>query len=161
MNWSVELMVPGDEPHVAEIARASAAKLDIEAERRRSWSRIWVARAESGGSARAFLLAWVVADELHILDLATDPTSRRRGAARALLTRVVDVARELRARLVLLEVRRSNSAAIALYRAHGFGVTALRRDYYADTRDDALEMTLRLDVVTGRTLPVADEIELD
>jgi ribosomal-protein-alanine N-acetyltransferase len=45
-----------------------------------------------------------------------------------------------------LEVRPSNAAARALYRAEGFAEVGLRRDYYpaAGGREDAVIMELRL-----------------
>ena len=42
-----------------------------------------------------------------------------------------------------LEVRVSNFAAQALYRAHGFRVSGLRKSYYRDTGEDALMMEWR------------------
>src|SRR5687768_15728706 len=53
-------------------------------------------------------------------------------------------ARARSARLVLLEVRRSNAAAIALYRALGFEEAGVRRGYYSDDGEDALEFRLEL-----------------
>ena len=44
---------------------------------------------------------------------------------------------------VLLEVRRSNAAAIALYRALGFFAMGVRARYYPDD-EDAVEMVLAL-----------------
>jgi ribosomal-protein-alanine N-acetyltransferase len=53
-------------------------------------------------------------------------------------------ARELR--LVVLEVRPSNTEAIGLYESFGFRVTGRRRGYYYDTGEDALVMEARLPV---------------
>jgi ribosomal-protein-alanine N-acetyltransferase len=76
------------------------------------------------------------------------------------MTAVLDHARARRSRLILLEVRRSNRAAIALYRAHGFTAIGIRRGYYSDTSEDAVEMMLALDPETGRVLPGRDELSL-
>ena len=62
-------------------------------------------------------------------------------------------------RLVLLEVRRSNEGALALYRRLGFALTNVRRGYYADG-EDALEMLVELDPVTGAHVPQADGVPL-
>jgi ribosomal-protein-alanine N-acetyltransferase len=43
--------------------------------------------------------------------------------------------------VVTLEVRRSNEAAIALYRKYGFVQVGERRRYYDDNREDALIYT--------------------
>jgi ribosomal-protein-alanine N-acetyltransferase len=66
-----------------------------------------------------------------------------------------------RLRLVLLEVRRSNSAAIQLYRKLGFSVTGVRPGYYADNQEDAIEMMLTLDPLTGQVEESHDEVELE
>jgi ribosomal-protein-alanine N-acetyltransferase len=44
----------------------------------------------------------------------------------------------------LLEVRRSNAPAIALYRALGFVETGVRKGYYSDDGEDALVFRLEL-----------------
>lgn len=124
--------------------RLDAAQLREELAR--PWARIWVARGDAphGARAVAFLLAWHVADELHILDVATHPELRRRGYARALMQQSLAYAREHAVRLVLLEVRRSNAPAIRLYRDCSFFAMGLRKSYYADG-EDAVEMALMLD----------------
>jgi ribosomal-protein-alanine N-acetyltransferase len=135
---------------VREILRASALEVDLEAELAREIALPWVARTDPAGPAVAFLLAWNVADELHLLDMASHPEQRRRGHARALLAELLRYAQSAHTRLVLLEVRRSNQAAIALYESSGFQTTGVRAGYYADTGEDALEMRVSLDPSTGR-----------
>lgn len=122
----------------------------------RPWTRLWVLRAEAGRPA-SFLIGWHVADELHILNVATAPDARRRGFARALLVRALEYAAVHHLRIMLLEVRRSNAPAIALYKAMGFWISGVRRAYYADNDEDAIEMILSLDPVTGQVLPGRDE----
>jgi ribosomal-protein-alanine N-acetyltransferase len=39
---------------------------------------------------------------------------------------------------VYLEVRQSNAAALAMYRARGFRPVGVRTDYYRNPREDAL-----------------------
>jgi len=109
----------------------------------RPWARIWVAR-ESNAPASAFLLTWHVADELHVLNIATRADRRRRGIARALLEHAIAYAKDNRIRRIFLEVRSSNAAAIALYRALAFSELNVRARYYPDG-EDALEMVLALD----------------
>jgi ribosomal-protein-alanine N-acetyltransferase len=46
----------------------------------------------------------------------------------------------------LLEVRRSNDAAIALYRSAGFSENGVRRGYYSDNGEDAALMCVELEV---------------
>ena len=144
---------------VRAIAEASAANVDVDAELARNWTLFWVARREGGGAPVAFLLAWAVADELHLIHIATHPEARRQGAARALMAALVAHAAAARSRLLLLEVRRSNRPAIRLYRAFGFTAMGVRRGYYADG-EDAIEMRLTLDPTTGHVTPGHDEVAL-
>ena len=103
----VDAMREDDVPRVAAITGATAAEEDrLYEELARPWSRMWVAREEDDGAV-AFLIAWHVADELHVLNIATRPDRRRRGMARALLDRSVAYARAHAVRRLLLEVRRS------------------------------------------------------
>ena len=87
------------------------------------------------------------AQEAHILNLSTAPASRRRGIARTMLRALLTDARTLGADTILLEVRRSNSAAISLYEQEGFNEISVRRDYYPDAggaREDALLLACAL-----------------
>ncbi len=112
---------------------------DFQSELAKEHCLAWVARRGETRRAVAFLLVWAVADELQIVDIATAPDARRRGAASALLTALRDFAVSHGFRCALLEVRASNSAALALYAAHGFETTRHRPKYYADG-EDALEL---------------------
>jgi [ribosomal protein S18]-alanine N-acetyltransferase len=125
----------------------------------RPWSRLWVAREEDD-TVVAFVVSWHVADELHVLNVATRVDRRRLGIARALMAGVMQYARVQRMRHLLLEVRRSNHAAIALYRGLGFFAMGIRARYYADD-EDAVEMVLMLDPDTGAVLPHDDEVRLE
>ncbi|MEP7050086.1 MAG: ribosomal protein S18-alanine N-acetyltransferase [Pseudomonadota bacterium] len=144
-----------------EAARAilepSDLHVDLEAELSREIALPWLIRAHAEAPPAAFLLAWSVADELHLLELATHPEQRRKGFARALLVALLDHARTHHARLILLEVRRSNLAAIALYESFDFETTGVRRGYYSDTGEDALEMRITLDPNTGAILADASQ----
>jgi ribosomal-protein-alanine N-acetyltransferase len=58
-----------------------------------------------------------------------------------MLLRLIELAIELEAQRLTLEVRVSNSAAQALYRSFGFRVAGRRARYYSDDGEDALVMT--------------------
>lgn len=143
-TYTVARATPHDVPRVRELAKLSGAGFDPEAELARSWAMLWVVRAEGAPEAVAFALAWRAADERHLLDLAVDPAWRRRGLGRLLLAAVIEEARANGGRLVLLEARASNDAALTLYRSAGFFVTDVRRAYYSDNGEDAVVMRLEL-----------------
>jgi ribosomal-protein-alanine N-acetyltransferase len=153
-------MTEADVPAIR--ALEGATRIDeahLREELARPWAKLWVARDEGAGVV-AFLIAWHVVDELHILDVATRPDRRRRGIGRALMVEVVRFAKESHVRHVLLEVRRSNRPAIALYRAVGFFAMGVRSRYYPDD-EDAIEMVLQLDPNTGDVVAHADEVRLE
>ncbi len=89
-----------------------------------------------------YLIFWVVADEMHILNLAIHPDHRRRGLARQLLQEGLRQARALGVITAWLEVRPSNAAARALYASLGFKQVGRRPRYYDDTQEDALLLAL-------------------
>ena len=151
-----ERAAPEDRAEVETIARSAGATIDFKAELARDWSRIWLVRTQSTGAIIAFALVWLVADEVHLLDIATDPVHRRRGAAQLLVHRLIETGRARGARVVLLEVRKSNTAATTLYRSFGFEVSNVRRDYYFEPREDALEMTLTLSPPVIQPIAVPD-----
>jgi [ribosomal protein S18]-alanine N-acetyltransferase len=135
----------------------------VEEELSRPWARIWIARDETSDWARpvGFLVSWHVADEVHVLNIATALDVRRRGIATAMMREALRYAAGNRVRIVLLEVRRSNRAALRLYRQLGFTAMGVRPGYYSDNGEDAVEMVLGLDPETGRFLPGKDEIRID
>jgi ribosomal-protein-alanine N-acetyltransferase len=91
-----------------------------------------------------FCLVWLVADEAHVLDVLTVPWARGRGVGRIVLDAALDDARARSARVALLEVRRTNEAALALYERCGFLGYNVRTAYYGDG-EDALELVCPLE----------------
>lgn len=82
--------------------------------------------------------------ESEVLRLAVDPAARRRGVARALIERGLELLRrEGKVESCHLEVRMDNEGAIACYNALGFRRTGRRRRYYRDG-SDALVLSLAL-----------------
>ena len=82
----------------------------------------------------------VILDEGYIDNVAVRPTCRRQGIA----DRLLDVfCRFGQANLAFLtlEVRPSNTAAVALYEKHGFREAGRRKDYYENPKEDALLLT--------------------
>ena len=79
-------------------------------------------------------------DEGHITTLAVDPEWTRRGIATRLLISLFESARSHGTADVTLEVRVSNLAAQACYRNFGFVPAGMRKNYYPDTKEDALIM---------------------
>jgi [ribosomal protein S18]-alanine N-acetyltransferase len=74
----------------------------------------------------------------HVMNVAVEPDRRRQGIASALIDALIAQAGE--DANYTLEVRVSNTAAIALYKRYGFRSVGTRRRYYADTGEDAVVM---------------------
>ena len=83
----------------------------------------------------AFVIVWLVVDELTIMNVATAATHQRQGIARALLSWTLSWGHGQGAAMTLLEVRVGNVAARALYTSMGFEQIGQRRGYYADGED--------------------------
>ena len=98
----------------------------------------WV--AEKDGDVVAYLISWLVEDELHVGNIAVAPGLQGSGIGRALFAQCLSSAEERGVIRATLEVRASNARAIALYESHGFIPVAMRIGYYSDTGEDAVVM---------------------
>ncbi|MBS1709161.1 MAG: ribosomal protein S18-alanine N-acetyltransferase [Armatimonadetes bacterium] len=97
---------------------------------------------EGSGRVVGFAAGWVLADELHIINVAVDPQCRRQGLGRKMLVELLLHAQEKGVTCATLEVRAGNAAAIALYEDLGFHSCGVRKKYYPDNREDAVVMWL-------------------
>ena len=82
----------------------------------------------------------LVPDDGHITTLAVDPAWHRHKIGTRLLHALSVAAVERGAKNLTLEVRASNDAAQALYRAFGFAPAGIRKGYYVETKEDAIVM---------------------
>ncbi len=84
---------------------------------------------------------WLIADEAHVITIATHPRWQNRGLGEWLLLALLADAQTHGAAVATLEVRPSNRPAIGLYQKYGFELTGDRPKYYPDTGEDALIFT--------------------
>jgi ribosomal-protein-alanine N-acetyltransferase len=98
----------------------------------------WV--AEKDGRVIAYMISWLVEDELHIGNIAVAPSEQGEGVGESLFAYCLGRARERDVTRATLEVRVSNTRAIALYERHGFVPVAMRRGYYSNDGEDAVVM---------------------
>ncbi len=142
-------MREADLPRVMEIEQAAFAQPWTEELVRRElghdFSTVLLATEGAEGPVAGFAIAWLVHDELHVLNVAVAPEARRRGVARAVLDELEGRGRAQGARVAMLEVRRGNAPAIALYRSRGYRDVGVRPRYYPDG-EDALVMDKVLSV---------------
>ncbi len=83
---------------------------------------------------------WRMAQEAHVTTIAVRPQFRGCGFGELLLLSLAEVALDVGARWLTLEVRVSNEPAQSLYRKYGFRPAGVRHKYYSDNQEDALIM---------------------
>ena len=96
--------------------------------------------ALSAGVVVGYAVAWFVADELHIGNVAVARSMQGSGTGKILVEHLLSEAAGRETAYATLEVRASNVRAINLYRRYGFRGIAIRKHYYSDNGEDALVM---------------------
>ena len=84
-----------------------------------------------------------VLDVADVIDIGVDSAYRRQGIGREICNRLIAFSAETGVKTLTLEVRKSNSAALALYESLGFCAISERAKYY-DDNEDAVIMQLYL-----------------
>lgn len=84
---------------------------------------------------------WLQGDQAHITEIAVREELRGRGIGELLIIGTLRVAYEQGLTEVTLEARVSNFVAQRLYDKYGFNEAGIRKNYYADNREDAVIMT--------------------
>jgi ribosomal-protein-alanine N-acetyltransferase len=118
--------------------------------RLKAWLAPWLKSGDSDNETppsytRQYIIGfsgiWMMADEAHITNIAVSEAYRGRGIGELLLIATIDLARELKASSMTLEVRASNTVAQNLYSKYGFEKAGIRKGYYLDNREDAILMS--------------------
>ncbi|MBI3264499.1 MAG: ribosomal protein S18-alanine N-acetyltransferase [Acidobacteria bacterium] len=140
-EYAIEVATEADLDAISEIDRASFTNpwtRDMFARelRQPQLARLYVIRAPCVRVA-GFCVCWDVVREVHLNTLAIRPDLRRRGLGTLMLRHVLREAAERGARRATLDVRVSNDAALALYRALGFEIAATRGNYYSNPAEPA------------------------
>jgi ribosomal-protein-alanine N-acetyltransferase len=99
----------------------------------------WVV-SSPGEEVLAYAVMSMAVGEAHVLNLCVEPAYHQQGLGRFLMTHLQAVARAAGMEIMLLEVRKSNAAALALYQGLGFHRLGVRKAYYPahDGSEDAL-----------------------
>jgi ribosomal-protein-alanine N-acetyltransferase len=144
-------MIPSDIPSIGAVERTSYAFPWSEGIFRDCLRVGYLCRvAELEGDIVSYGIVAMGAGEAHILNLCVTGKLRGRGVGRQMLMLLLERARQAGMTETFLEVRPSNTLAIALYQSVGFIQVGLRKGYYqaADGREDALVLKLVLDAET-------------
>ena len=98
---------------------------------------------ETDSQIAAYVVYWLMLDECEILNIAVDLPFRGLRFAKRMLRQVVNAATHKDLKRVVLDVRKTNQAAIQLYQGLGFTITQVRKNFYSNG-EDAYQMTLPL-----------------
>jgi ribosomal-protein-alanine N-acetyltransferase len=149
-NIEIRKMVVADVPIVTALDRAEDPEPWTENIFRRelqltmSHTLLAVDRSEQGERVAGFITYWIAADEVQLHKIVVSRPLQRCGVARRLFQAMTDQASARNLSRVTLEVRRTNEAALALYKAFGYRVMAVRKAYYDEAGEDALIMSAEL-----------------
>nr|PZN02435.1 MAG: ribosomal-protein-alanine N-acetyltransferase [Bacillota bacterium] len=100
--------------------------------------------AKIDGRVVGYAGMWLVVGEAHVTNVAVHPEFRKKGIGELLMRSLITIAKESRAKMMTLEVRKSNDVARNLYAKLGFEPVGIRRGYYTDNREDAVIMWMNL-----------------
>jgi [ribosomal protein S18]-alanine N-acetyltransferase len=108
------------------------------------WGGVLALVSETRGELGGVLIGRQVADEGEVLNLAVREEKRRKGEGGALLEAALTELKAGGVTHVYLEVRESNSVAIAFYGKHNFSKTGRRKSYYRDPEEAAVLLERKL-----------------
>ena len=98
--------------------------------------------ATKDGEPIAYVIGRIIPPEGEIYRIAVKEAERCRGIGYRLLSFALKTERGRGLETTFLEVRSKNTAARALYSAHGFKEISIRKNYYKNPDDDAVIMIL-------------------
>lgn len=93
----------------------------------------------------AYIIYWQIRDDVQVNNVAVHPDCRGLGLGEAMMRYAIARVREAGATFMTLEVRPSNTPALALYKKLGFEIMGTRKNYYTKPDEDAYVMALVLD----------------
>ena len=106
---------------------------------------LWVV-AMDGDNLAGYVGSQTVLGWADMMNLAVAPEYRRLGIGEKLVAQLVKWLRDNQTTCLTLEVRVSNSPAIALYQKMGFTEVGRRPNYYHNPKEDALILRKEFDV---------------
>ena len=96
--------------------------------------------AVEDGKVIGYAGMWHVVVEGHITNVGVLEEARCRGVGSMLMEKLIENAVEKKMYGITLEVRMGNAPAQALYHKYGFKAEGIRKNYYPDTKEDAIIM---------------------
>ena len=139
-------IVPMTEEHLDDVVGLEEAPVynpwrssEFEREVKENKMAIYYVAVEAG-RVIGYAGMWHVVMEGHITNVGVLQEARRKGVGSMLMEKIIEVAVEKKMEGITLEVRMGNAPAQALYHKFGFKAEGIRKNYYADTKEDAIIM---------------------
>ena len=98
--------------------------------------------AFSGDTLCGVASAYIIADEVQVMNLAVSPKYRRMGIALGLMEEIIKAGKEKGCCNISLEVAENNPNAISLYEKCGFSAVGRRKGFYGDIAAVIMEKIL-------------------
>lgn len=141
-------IIPMTKKHIKEVAEIEKrcftipwSKKSFEDELTKNTFAIYVVAVDTENKSLAgYGGMWHVVNEGHITNIAVDPIYRQKGIGKLILNELIKIAYEKQMIGLTLEVRLNNEPAKNLYKELGFKLEGIRKEYYSDTKEDALIM---------------------
>jgi ribosomal-protein-alanine N-acetyltransferase len=146
MDWTIE---PMENSHLSEV---------MELEKRTYPDSIWPASlffcevnlnpsgiyfvAIKYGKVIGYAGMWLKMRQSHITTLVVDENYRGKGIGLYLVIKLIREAIKYKASHSILEVKKSNTVAIKLYKKLGYKEIGIRKNYYMEDKEDAVVMFL-------------------
>ena len=144
LEIKIEKMTVEDIPHVIEIEAEAYgehhwSKSAFYDEMNNNLAKYYVAKTLTGEIV-GYAGTWHIIDEGHITTIAVKKSHLRKHIGEAIIIKILEDCYKNEIKYLTLEVRVSNTPAIALYTKYGFNSLGTRKGYYQDNNEDALIM---------------------
>lgn len=100
--------------------------------------------AKQDDTVVGYIGMWISLDEGEITNVSVAKNMQGQGVGRMLMERLLQEAKQRQVRLCILEVRKSNQAAIHLYECMGFASMGVRKNFYEAPVEDGIVMGMEL-----------------
>jgi [ribosomal protein S18]-alanine N-acetyltransferase len=106
----------------------------------------YVAEEVNSKTIMGYINFWIVEETLELHKVAVSEDFTGKGIGKRLFLFMLETAKNKNVEELFLEVRKSNTAAIKLYKSFGFQLIDVRKNYYSEPQEDASIYKLRLGV---------------
>jgi len=97
----------------------------------------YVAEDTTSKEIIGYIIFWIIRETLELHDIAVIEKYKKKGAGSQMMEFMLETAGARQVEEMFLEVRQSNTAAIAFYEKYHFKKIDMRKDYYTEPVEDA------------------------